>query len=179
MDGLSVRIPTEIGLLQQGLTKLMISSNAFMTGTIPTEIGLLTRLQQLFLVNINLVGTLPSELGSLQQLTVLALNHNALSGTIPSEIGQLRRVHNLNVQSNALTGTVPTALGSLSLLTMMALANNAGLTGTLPFKEEVCAFAATFPLPATWIIDCHLLACPWDECTTIKCQSPIGRDCSV
>ncbi|MBC6472054.1 MAG: hypothetical protein GDA48_03875 [Hormoscilla sp. GM102CHS1] len=49
---------------------------------IPSELGSLSNLQELWLQNNSLNGTLPSELGSLSNLQVLYLYNNDLSGTV-------------------------------------------------------------------------------------------------
>ena len=50
------------------------------TGTLPTEIGLLTTLKYLQIALSNLNGTLPTEIGSLSELTTLRLPSNFLEG---------------------------------------------------------------------------------------------------
>ena len=67
-----------------------------LTGTIPTEIGLLTQLTMLHLAanstesnGAKLSGVVPSQLGMLTNLDALYLSYNALSGVLPTELSQL------------------------------------------------------------------------------------------
>jgi hypothetical protein len=65
------------------------SSN--ITGSIPSELGLLTNTPTLSIdLRVNeLVGAIPSELGLLSNLVVLSLERNQLSGPVPGEICEL------------------------------------------------------------------------------------------
>eukprot|EP00533_Pseudo-nitzschia_delicatissima_P004719 CAMPEP_0116095296 /NCGR_PEP_ID=MMETSP0327-20121206/9587_1 /TAXON_ID=44447 /ORGANISM="Pseudo-nitzschia delicatissima, Strain B596" /LENGTH=77 /DNA_ID=CAMNT_0003586953 /DNA_START=339 /DNA_END=572 /DNA_ORIENTATION=- len=60
-----------------------------LTGTIPTEIGLLTSLTGLYLVYNDLTGNIPSEIGLLKNLKYLKTYRNNLNDTIPSEVQEL------------------------------------------------------------------------------------------
>ena len=62
-----------------------------MTGEIPTELGSLANLQELYLRNNQLTGEIPTELGSLANLEWLVLYNNQLTGEIPKELGSLRQ----------------------------------------------------------------------------------------
>jgi hypothetical protein len=65
-----------------------------LTGTIPTEIGLMTRLQSLGITSSSsLSGTLPSEIGRLTQLTLLDLC--GVKTIVPSEVTRLSSLHSL------------------------------------------------------------------------------------
>ena len=88
-----------------------------MSGTIPSELGGLTNLQQLAMYsNPSLSGTIPSELGGLTDLQQLYLYSNpSLAGTIPSELGELTHLQLLDMYSNpSLSGTIPSELGGLT-----------------------------------------------------------------
>jgi Leucine-rich repeat (LRR) protein len=59
------------------------------SGTFPTEIGLLTKLTSLVVLdNSGLRGTVPKELANLAQLEILYLDRNDLSGTLPEELSR-------------------------------------------------------------------------------------------
>ena len=77
------------------------------TGEIPSEIGNLTNLTYLGLINNELTGEIPSEIGNLTNLTYLNLNNNELTGQIPSEIGNLTNLIHLYLSFNQLTGEIP------------------------------------------------------------------------
>merc|ERR1712238_421061 len=71
-----------------GLTILYLYNNDF-TGTIPSEIGLMTGLTNILFENNDFTGTIPSEIGVLTDLNSLHLSNNLLTGSIPSEVEAL------------------------------------------------------------------------------------------
>ena len=95
-------IPSEIGLL----TKLVILSlyNSGLSGSIPSSISQLTLLQLLSFSNNKLTGIIPPSISSLTNLESLLLNNNALTGTIPSSIANLEQLETLKFYSNDLSG---------------------------------------------------------------------------
>ncbi|KAI8833228.1 hypothetical protein BJ741DRAFT_612396 [Chytriomyces cf. hyalinus JEL632] len=101
------------------------------SGSIPTELGLLTSLVTLDVSGNQLTGPIPTEFGRLTSLTWLNLDRNVLSGTIPTELGQLTSLITLSFRANQLTGTIPTALSRLTSLTILDLATNLFI-GTIP-----------------------------------------------
>ena len=102
-----------------------------LTGTIPSEIGQLTQLQQLDLTNNQLEGELPEEIGQLAQLTVLELTDNQLNGEIPQAIGQLTQLQYLDISENQLVGEIPLEINLLTKLEFLILYDNQ-LAGKIP-----------------------------------------------
>jgi len=100
-SGLSGTLPTELGLLRQ-LRDIWLWNNT-LSGTIPTELGLLTQLTNIHFATNRLYGSIPSELG-LTKLTALSLRDNVLDGRIASELGLLTRLTYLALYINRLTG---------------------------------------------------------------------------
>ena len=76
-------------------------------------------------------GTIPSELGNLSNLTNLWLQDNQLTGEIPLVLGNLSNLVDLKLDNNQLTSGIPTELGNLSNLINLSLANNP-LSGSIP-----------------------------------------------
>jgi len=70
--------------------------------------------------NISLAGSLPSELGTLTRLTSIFIPFNQLTGTLPTELGALTRLTFLDIGANQLIGTLPSELVALQSLTALA-----------------------------------------------------------
>ncbi|MED6111398.1 hypothetical protein PIB30_051974 [Stylosanthes scabra] len=103
-----------------------------LSGTIPEEIGTLTKLVSLDLSFNNLHGKLPPTLSNLTQLVEFDVSFNALSGTIPSNFGHhWETLMNLYLHSNQIEGPIPLELGNLRSIEVLYLSNNS-LTGTIP-----------------------------------------------
>mmetsp|Transcript_18785 Transcript_18785/g.41103 ORF Transcript_18785/g.41103 Transcript_18785/m.41103 type:complete len:486 (-) Transcript_18785:228-1685(-) len=125
------------------------------TGTIPTEIALLTGLSSLrfdgsfsmyngvpmqgySIAGSDLTGTLPTELGELLALTSLKISGVDLTGTIPTEFGRLTHLRELTFEAiNGIGGSIPTELFLLTELTLLRLSNwwgrsKTNLQGSLP-----------------------------------------------
>ncbi|KAL4271693.1 hypothetical protein GQ457_13G004510 [Hibiscus cannabinus] len=122
-------IPSEIG----NLSRLLIIELDYnkLTGTIPVSIGGLEELQSLFLQNNRLEGSIPSELCHLTSLAYLDLTSNKLSGTISACLGNLVSLRNLFLGSNMFSSSIPSTLTRLNDLLILDLSLNS-LTGHLP-----------------------------------------------
>ncbi|KAK2351947.1 putative leucine-rich repeat receptor protein kinase [Trifolium repens] len=117
------------------LESLVISNDglkfAGLKGTIPKEIGLLSKLNYLYLSGNSLVGKIPPSLGNLTKLTYLALDANFLVGEIPPSLGNLTTLTYLYLSRNSLVGEIPPSLGNLTKLTALYLFRNS-LVGEIP-----------------------------------------------
>nr|GEX33747.1 protein kinase-like domain-containing protein [Tanacetum cinerariifolium] len=94
-------------------------------GMLPISIGNLS--DQLSILNLGdnqLFGSLPSSIGSLVGLTNLFLNSNRFKGKIPTTIGNLKKLQRLTLYRNQFLGPIPHAIGNLSLLTELYLYSN-------------------------------------------------------
>ena len=114
----------------QRVTKLRLQ-NKGLTGTVPTQLSRLTRLEALYLTFNQLTGTIPADLGRLTSLTHLGLYNNQLSGTIPRDLSNLTNLRQLSLQHNELRGTIPIWLDNLTKLQILNLQGNQ-LSGTIP-----------------------------------------------
>lgn len=111
LSQLSGTIPTEIGLM----TKLISLQCPKFQGTLPTSMGLLTRLEWIEIRRMHLTGTVPSEIGLWSNAEHFSLHGNALTGTIPTEIGLLTNIKSFewgfNVSTIDHVGTLLCAYG--------------------------------------------------------------------
>ena len=126
-------IPTELGLLTR-LTYVDIAEN-WLTGPMPTELGLLTLVNSSFSLGSNLVSlAIPTELGKLIRMSYgFWLYSNLLSSTIPTQLGQLNLMgSNFYLYSNSLSSTIPTQLGQLNLMTYYFSLRANMLSSTIP-----------------------------------------------
>lgn len=112
------------------VTALRLETNN-LVGTLPAELGELTHLFTLSLIDNRLSGNIPVEISRLTNLTSLQLGYNQLSGRIPVEIGVLSMLHFLDLTDNQLTGSIPKELGQLTRLNRLRLGENQ-LTGDIP-----------------------------------------------
>ena len=118
-------------LAQSRIKELRLGAALAHAGTLPTEIGRLDSLRVLQVHRNSLSGTLPSTLGVLTGLTDLWLGANAFSGTLPTELARLSQMVEMQVHKNSISGFLPATLAVLPLLSQTQLHRNA-LSGTLP-----------------------------------------------
>ena len=86
-----------------------------LTGEIPSEIGRLINLTDIYLHSNELTGSIPSEIGQLTNLRYLWLSDNQLSGEIPSEIGQLTNLNSIWLHNNELSGHISESICNLNV----------------------------------------------------------------
>lgn len=95
------------------ITSINLGQNN-LTGTLASEIGSLTNLQQLYLQDNELSGAIPNEIGNLLSLKILYLNDNKLAGSIPTQMGNLVNLSQFALSFNKLSGSIPSSLGNLN-----------------------------------------------------------------
>ena len=128
-NGLSGGLPSSLGDLTN-LQELWLSGNEF-SGALPSSLGDLTNLQTLLLNGNEFSGALPSSLGNLTRLQTLWLASNNFSGALPSWLGNLTNLESLVLANNNFSGALPSWLGNLTNLESLVLANN-NFSGALP-----------------------------------------------
>ena len=114
-----------------------------LSGTIPTELGLLSDLAVLGMEQGTTTGTIPTELGQLEKMVFIDLDYNQLTGSIPTEIYQLTRLQTLDLNVNLLSGRIETSIGRLTSLDFVQLQNNL-FTGTIPTEIGALENLQTF-----------------------------------
>jgi Leucine-rich repeat (LRR) protein len=77
------------------------------SGGIPTEIGLLSSLEDVRMVNCSLTGKIPQQVKHLSSLVRLELNDNELAGSIPATLGSASTLEHVDLRNNALNGSMP------------------------------------------------------------------------
>ena len=109
-----------------------------LSGPVPSEIGNLVHLTELYLGPNQLTGPIPSEIGNLVNLRVLNLRSNQLTGPLPPEIGNLVNLELLNLRSNQLTGVIPSEVCNILLLPQIyvRLNDNPGLIDNCSYVPE-------------------------------------------
>ena len=112
------------------VSEINLSENN-LSGTLPAELAMLTKLGGLILTDNQLTGTIPIELSQLRELASLDLNENRLRGAIPPELANLTPMVYLDLSDNRFSGAIPIELGALSQLRTLALSSN-NLNGTIP-----------------------------------------------
>lgn len=122
-------LPTEIGQLSK-LKSLQLRYNG-LSGNIPASIGDLSNLESLGLSTNKFIGKIPTTLEKLKKLKYLGLGSNALNGSIPANLGNLPKLETLSIYANGLTGKIPGQLGNLGNLKNLSIYSNV-LTGNIP-----------------------------------------------
>jgi Leucine-rich repeat (LRR) protein len=129
INGLNGSIPVEIGALSK-LNYLDLSYNN-MTGELPFS---LTNLTQLVMFNVSsnqIIGSIPTSLSLLIHLTHVILYGNQINGSIPSTLGDLTNLKYLYLYSNQIIGPIPSTFGNLTNLECLSLSSNQ-ITGPIP-----------------------------------------------
>jgi len=115
-----------------------ITSKLGLSGTIPEEIGFLTTLSAIILIESRQVsgggigGTIPSSFSRLRDLETIQLNSNSLRGTIHDEwLANATMLSVLILHDNEFDGTINTRIASLPSLLKLKLNLNM-FTGTIP-----------------------------------------------
>lgn len=129
-NNLNGSLPTEIGNLSK-LAYLGLTNNSDLVGPIPPEIGNLTELEWLELYNNGLTGSIPTTIGNLTKVTRMDLTGNDLSGAIPAEIGQMTDLTEIILRHNQLDGPIPSTISNLDKLLHLYLDSNR-LEGSIP-----------------------------------------------
>ena len=83
--------------------------NSNVTGTLITEIGLLTRLKNIDMSENELTGTIDASMfAQMPYLEVVHLGGNRIGGQIPTALFELPQLKNVNISHNLFTGILPT-----------------------------------------------------------------------
>lgn len=106
-------LPTEMGLLTE-MREFDLYDN-LLSGKIPEEMytGLAVWLKSFYLANCLLTGTISTQIGLLKESDWYVVEGNKLTGTVPTEVGTMVEIRKFHVNGNRLNGTIPTQLCQL------------------------------------------------------------------
>ena len=156
-NALSGTIPTRISELER--LEVFLGFDANFTGPVPSTFSPAT-----WIVDLDrnmLTGTLPESWGtSMPALEVIFLSFNALTGTLPTTLGQLSKLYNFQIYNNLLTGTLPSELSELPSLSDMYIGANS-FSGSV--EESLCTSSREWNNLGA---DCAEVDCP---CCTLCC----------
>jgi len=79
------------------LHDVLILGDNKLSGSIPSELGLLTNVEVIYLSDNDLSGSIPSKLGLLTNVKGIYLSDDDLSGSIPSELGLLTNLFEIDL----------------------------------------------------------------------------------
>jgi Leucine-rich repeat (LRR) protein len=138
-NGVGGTLPPEVALLSE-LARIQLSGGTArtLTGSLPSELGLLTSLQSFSAHSNALTGSLPPDIGAWTALDLLDLGENKFSGSLPSEIGQMTALRGLNLTTNEFTGELPPTIGQLVGVEILSLADNS-FEGSVPAQLGLLA----------------------------------------
>lgn len=85
-----------------------------LSGSLPTEFGLLTNVDYLVVAKNNLWGPIPDTLGFAQSLIGLSLANNTMTGTVPATLALLENLQFLQLNGNDFVGEVPLEVCALA-----------------------------------------------------------------
>ena len=142
-----------------------------LAGTLPSELGLLSGLESMYLGKNQLFGTVPTQLG-IGSLKKMFLGINSLQGSLPSELGAATGLELLDVRVNGLYGRLPSQLGRLTSMIYMSFHSNY-FEGRLPQQlgrigpQASCVFTTiqleSYTSAGERFVDTNRFACPLPE----------------
>ncbi|KAG8369429.1 hypothetical protein BUALT_Bualt14G0012800 [Buddleja alternifolia] len=120
------------------LQQLDVGENRLLTGSLPESIANLSiHLFNMMIVNTQIHGNIPSGIGNLIGLTQIYLIGNNLEGPIPSSIGKLSNLYILRMEENNFSNELPSSFGNLTSLSYLSFARN-NFSGSIPNSLSNC-----------------------------------------
>ena len=129
-NNLAGSMPFEIGHLTK-LQQLHLYGNGSLTGALPASIVNLGDVTDIRMDGTNVAGPIPAEIGDMSSLQKLNLDSPSMSGRIPSTVGKLKELKDLSIRDTVITGTIPIEISGLAKLEKLSI-NSGRLTGAIP-----------------------------------------------
>ena len=85
---------------------LILFSNPSLSGSIPTQLGIMSSLERLEMHETSLSGTVPTEAGQLNNLETLLLHETYVTGEMPEEVCSLTKLKILEANCRGLSPMV-------------------------------------------------------------------------
>jgi hypothetical protein len=124
--------------LDGSVTSINLQSNGNnkLSGTLPSSIGTLSKLESLYLGENQFYGTLPNNFQNLFNLKMLDMHNNRFVGTLPHNFFiNMKKMNYIDFSKNFFTGNLPNSVGSLTLLNNLYVTNN-WFNGSIPDMFE-------------------------------------------
>ncbi|KAL0306171.1 UNVERIFIED_CONTAM: Receptor-like protein kinase BRI1-like 3 [Sesamum radiatum] len=143
------------------LEKMLLANN-YLSGSVPSELGLCKKLRTIDLSFNNLNGSIPQEIWNLPEISdvvmwannltgeipegicinggnlqTLILNNNFITGNLPESIVNCTNLIWVSLSSNRISGGIPSDIGNLVNLAILQLGNNS-LSGAIPSGIGKC-----------------------------------------
>ncbi|WCJ32533.1 Receptor-like protein kinase BRI1-like 3 [Euphorbia peplus] len=133
---LSGEVPSGLGMCRN-LRRIDLSFNS-LNGPIPSEVWTLPNLADLVMWANNLTGEIPEGICTKGgNLETLILNNNLLTGSLPKSIGSCTNMIWISLSSNQMSGEIPPGIGNLDKLAILQMGNNS-LSGQIPPELGKC-----------------------------------------
>jgi hypothetical protein len=145
LNSISGSLPSDLGIMTD-MELLSLSENS-LVGILPSELGLMTKLKVLSLNYNSFSGSLPSEMGRMMDMTDLGIYENSLVGLLPSELGRMTKMMAIDLGANSFSGSIPSELGRMTNLTSLLLDENS-LVGLLPSELGLLTRLTSLYLPS-------------------------------
>jgi len=140
--------------------------NNKITSKIPSEIGSISSLREMWLGRNSLSGTIPRELGNLMSVETIILEQNLLTGQLPNIFGKMSKLNVVNLGSNNLSGPIPSSFWEGNYETA-ALVQDNNFSGQVP--ENFCASVPNLKVDNShWFLDEAKVTCSC--CGDIQCN---------
>jgi len=103
-----------------------------------------------------MTGTIPSEAGLLPNLEVVNLSSLSMNGTLPTELSRLERLSSLELRVSSFIGTLPTEYARLNDLIVLDVAYNGGIIGPVPIEYQNMQSLSKNVFSSCWVCLHHM-----------------------